>query len=90
MGIYLYIPQRQRNICIYGVSGKQGLSEKEEEGPEKGLLRGPYCRSMWMGEAASTEKQETGSEIIGSCCANKDFGFYFDKNGESEQRTNKP
>lgn len=30
-----------------------------------------------------------GSEIIGSCCANKDFGVYFDKNGKPLQSLSK-
>lgn len=48
MRIYLYIPQRQRNNRIYGVSGKKGLGEKEEEGPENELPREPYRRPVWM------------------------------------------
>lgn len=78
------------SISVYTVYlGRKALGERKRRALRKdcyGDHAGGPC-----GQSSSSKPRElgAGSEIIGSCCANKDLGVYFDKNGELLQSPSK-
>lgn len=81
---------KDREISVYTVYlGRKALGERKRRALRKdcyGDHAGGPCE--WS-RSSKPRELGGGSEILGSCRANKNFGVYFDKNGELLQSPSK-